>query len=102
VQTEEHLQIVNSVFEGNHGKGQAVIINSLNNQRSTIDISNSTFRNNTGVMSLISLVLSNLKVDNVKFFYNYCATYSNGISSIFSELDISNSIIQNDDFQNIP
>lgn len=53
-------------------------------------------------MSLISLVLSNLKVDNVKFFYNYCATYSNGISSIFSELDISNSIIQNDDFQNIP
>lgn len=68
---------------------------SIQNLHGKVMIRNSTIRDSMATSGMISLTFSRVSISNSSFLYNYARLGANGISMIFSEALIENSILDN-------
>lgn len=93
--SNEHVNINGCNFTRLVAEDQAALLFLVQNENGNVVIQNSKIEDTMSKSSLISMTFSNLIVANSSFNGNYATTSSNGISMIYSNVEMWNSTIDN-------
>jgi hypothetical protein len=89
------LNINNCTFNKILGSQQASLLFAVQNEKGSINLSNSTITNSFTSQALISLTYASMTISDSFFFNNFAKQSSNIISMIYADALITNSTFDN-------
>lgn len=92
---QEQAIIDNTTFERLVGLDQAATIFVIQNRNGDVTLLNSVIQDCFAETSTISLTFARMTIQNVQFLGNFARISSNGLSLIFSDANIHDSVIDN-------